>query len=573
MLAERRRDEADRSGHGADGTARSQLISATLGDWKSAPKAAKEAFEKFTQAVGKLLGGEISSEGVAASSYAVWNALAPLPPPSEDEIRRLGASQAALKPALAALEGVFGKQQGIQAVEVKDLLPHIEVLRSWQPRLNPAPTTTTHGATQKGGSTASKHSGIPGSGNGAVSTAGEYIPRWTADEAVLATCGLSLDSPSGQLLLREASGVAPRALAPNDEPRARAVAPTAEVVAAIEAEVFGGDKGLGINKEAGARWLTSWCHKVGAAVDDDSVPTRVAILLLSDARSDDTLAAELFDLLGEGVFEGIGQLLDQRRSLTANLRSIITALRETEEASSSAAATVMPSYGAGVSVMSESEKLVMKAEKKAERRRAKQGAGAAAGGLEDADANWLSRHGLREVVEEEIERETAHMKIRLGDGVEFRLGEGVGTKGALPKGTSRKTFKGYEEVRVPAVQPGAPPPGERSVLISELPEWAQLAFAGYKALNRIQSRIFATAFTSNENMLVCAPTGAGKTNIAMISVLREVAQHMRGGVIARDEFKVVYVAPMKALAAEVTASFAKRLAPLGEHAQDIVLKI
>ena len=43
--------------------------------------------------------------------------------------------------------------------------------------------------------------------------------------------------------------------------------------------------------------------------------------------------------------------------------------------------------------------------------------------------------------------------------------------------------------------------------IEELPEWAQLAFGGYKTLNRIQSRIFHTAFSSNENMLVCAPTG------------------------------------------------------------------
>ena len=48
------------------------------------------------------------------------------------------------------------------------------------------------------------------------------------------------------------------------------------------------------------------------------------------------------------------------------------------------------------------------------------------------------------------------------------------------------------------------------VQITELPEWAQLAFGGYKSLNRIQSRIFHTAFSSNENMLVCAPTGVPK---------------------------------------------------------------
>lgn len=44
--------------------------------------------------------------------------------------------------------------------------------------------------------------------------------------------------------------------------------------------------------------------------------------------------------------------------------------------------------------------------------------------------------------------------------------------------------------------------------IASLPEWAQLAFGGYKSLNHIQSRIYEAAFSSNQNMLVCAPTGA-----------------------------------------------------------------
>jgi activating signal cointegrator complex subunit 3 len=63
---------------------------------------------------------------------------------------------------------------------------------------------------------------------------------------------------------------------------------------------------------------------------------------------------------------------------------------------------------------------------------------------------------------------------------------------------------------------------------------------------------------------VCAPTGAGKTNIAMIAILREVAANMDAqGSINRAVFKIVYVAPMKALAAEQTATFGRRLADLG----------
>ncbi|PQP95525.1 DExH-box ATP-dependent RNA helicase DExH14-like isoform X2 [Prunus yedoensis var. nudiflora] len=48
--------------------------------------------------------------------------------------------------------------------------------------------------------------------------------------------------------------------------------------------------------------------------------------------------------------------------------------------------------------------------------------------------------------------------------------------------------------------------------ITKFDEFAQAAFHGYKSLNRIQSRMFHT---------VCAPIGAGKTNIAMISILHE----------------------------------------------------
>ena len=54
-----------------------------------------------------------------------------------------------------------------------------------------------------------------------------------------------------------------------------------------------------------------------------------------------------------------------------------------------------------------------------------------------------------------------------------------------------------------------------------------MAFPGYKTLNRIQSRIFPAAFGTNENLLVCAPTGAGKTNIAMTCVLREIGINRR----------------------------------------------
>lgn len=59
-------------------------------------------------------------------------------------------------------------------------------------------------------------------------------------------------------------------------------------------------------------------------------------------------------------------------------------------------------------------------------------------------------------------------------------------------------------------------------------------------------------------MLVCAPTGAGKTNVAMLTITQTIKQFIVNGVIKKDAFKIVYVAPMKALAAEMAAGFGKR---------------
>lgn len=63
-----------------------------------------------------------------------------------------------------------------------------------------------------------------------------------------------------------------------------------------------------------------------------------------------------------------------------------------------------------------------------------------------------------------------------------------------------------------------------------------------------------------------------------MSILRVLAQYVREGAhpshpsgfdIDRDAFKIIYVAPMKALAAEITRKFAKRLAWLGIRVREL----
>ena len=59
---------------------------------------------------------------------------------------------------------------------------------------------------------------------------------------------------------------------------------------------------------------------------------------------------------------------------------------------------------------------------------------------------------------------------------------------------------------------------------SSLDMVGRTAFANTKSLNRIQSIVCDAAYRTNENLLVCAPTGAGKTNVAMLCILQTVRQ-------------------------------------------------
>lgn len=65
-------------------------------------------------------------------------------------------------------------------------------------------------------------------------------------------------------------------------------------------------------------------------------------------------------------------------------------------------------------------------------------------------------------------------------------------------------------------------------------------------------------------MLCCAPTGAGKTNVALLSILNIVNElyDTVNKKLTRD-FKVVYISPLKALATEIVNKFQNKLKYLG----------
>ncbi|KZT07923.1 putative RNA helicase [Laetiporus sulphureus 93-53] len=134
----------------------------------------------------------------------------------------------------------------------------------------------------------------------------------------------------------------------------------------------------------------------------------------------------------------------------------------------------------------------------------------------------------------------------------------------LPEGSFKRAKKGYEEIHVPAPKQKPTEPGEL-VPITDLPLWARDGFSGMKNLNRVQSKLYPVAFGTDEPILLCAPTGAGKTNVAMLTVLHELGKYRdeETGAIDLDSFKIIYVAPMKALVQEMVGNFSSRLGAYG----------
>lgn len=140
----------------------------------------------------------------------------------------------------------------------------------------------------------------------------------------------------------------------------------------------------------------------------------------------------------------------------------------------------------------------------------------------------------------------------------------------LPPGVKKFMTKEYEEVLIPATQ-RAPGANEERFPIAQLPAWAQRAFNGVETLNPVQSVLRATALETSENFLLCAPTGAGKTNVAMLAMLHEIGLHYdpKTDTVDLDAFKIVYVAPMKSLVQEMVYNFGQRLQPFGVSVKEL----
>ena len=81
------------------------------------------------------------------------------------------------------------------------------------------------------------------------------------------------------------------------------------------------------------------------------------------------------------------------------------------------------------------------------------------------------------------------------------------------------------------------------VSLNELPDRLRSVFR-YPLFNAIQSKCFPTAYMSDDNLVVSAPTGGGKTAIFEMAICRLI----HGFKI--DQYKIVYMAPTKSLCSE-----------------------
>ncbi|MCJ1284418.1 Sec63 [Xylographa opegraphella] len=97
--------------------------------------------------------------------------------------------------------------------------------------------------------------------------------------------------------------------------------------------------------------------------------------------------------------------------------------------------------------------------------------------------------------------------------------------------------------RVPPVVQGI-----RLVSPNELPDRFRSIFS-YQVFNAVQSKCFQSIYKSNDNLVLSAPTGSGKTVVMELAICRLVSE-LRSG-----QFKIVYMAPTKSLCAERQADW------------------
>ncbi|CAK7228554.1 Putative steryl acetyl hydrolase mug81 [Sporothrix eucalyptigena] len=306
-----------------------------------------------------------------------------------------------------------------------------------------------------------------------------------------------------------------------------------------------GSLGAGTSSKYSPNWLSTKClamatrsSQVAAPIPPDVLQVQIMDVLQS-SRPEEELQSQLTDLVGFDDLDFVIELLSHRDEIVA------AAMAEDSAPPNSHDGPSIPSVG-GARLLTKAQHDEQLRQKDFEHKTAVLAAAAA------KEANYPH----------------VYKSYHAGNSLSV-----TGKRYALPQGSTLREREKYTEYYIPAGSKGVLGPGQSLVKISDLDGLCRGTFKGYKTLNRMQSLVYPVAYKTSENMLICAPTGAGKTDAAMLTILHTIGQYalpnpvedasVSDFAVDTEDFKIVYVAPMKALAAEITEKLGKRLAWLG----------
>lgn len=256
------------------------------------------------------------------------------------------------------------------------------------------------------------------------------------------------------------------------------------------------------------------------------VTSAVLELLLSN-KTDEEIQGDLMDLLGSERFEMLIDLIGKRKYIQDYCDSLAKSILNDKRKQNTGHNPHQYSVGVSVSFGDSKGKKGKKKPKEKQNKDARQ---------KVTNHELLEKLGFSaEFVEEN--RMLGLKQRNQGDyllqsyenpysGTRRRAREFRGGAGDRKVGYKQDTFDepDWKEIHL------TPPKKQDSqahelISIKSLPEWMRPAFQNTENLNTIQSIVFDSAFNSTNNVLVAAPTGAGKTNIALLTILREVKQY------------------------------------------------
>ncbi|KAK4699669.1 hypothetical protein P7C70_g6591, partial [Phenoliferia sp. Uapishka_3] len=334
------------------------------------------------------------------------------------------------------------------------------------------------------------------------------------------------------------------------------------------------------------------------SLDSTLLPSVLSILSTSTSSSDDQLASSLLDLLGFEAIESVQSIVENRAAILKESDSLPQQLplqsksyhQPPPHLSNPRPSAAESSYSPTPQITFQSKEEIQAA-KRARKGRHRVGAGgdyAADGGDQEFDLEEMRRireeelsrgpgalvSGRREAVEEHVQYPHVYLSTTAASLGSLHF---AGQKSAMPVGTTREDRGEYEEITIPA--PKAVPFrfDEALLPIKDMDQWGQRTFHAYKSLNRLQSIVFPLAYSTSENLLICAPTGAGKTDVALLTILRTLSllslspltKNGTADLPPASTWKIIYVAPLKALAAEITEKFRKRLGWAGVRVREL----